>query len=251
MLESQDKFSVQDIYVVKGLTKPLLGRPANQALSIISNVNWSSVDADLVTKKTESYYRARYPNIFKGLGKTNWTYTIALYSDALYSDAKPFALSVPRRVPLLLMDKVKVELTRMEKLWVISRIDEPTEWCAGMVVVPKSSGQVRICIDFTKLNMSVKREHFPLPSVEESLANLANAVVFSKLDANSSFWQTNLATELRPLTTFIALFGRYCCNRLPFGISSASEFFQKRLKFQEFYVTCSYVDLRRKITTNV
>ena len=49
MLESQDKFSVQDIYVVKGLTKPLLGRPAIQALGIISNVNLSSVDADLVT----------------------------------------------------------------------------------------------------------------------------------------------------------------------------------------------------------
>jgi hypothetical protein len=157
---------------MKGLTKPLLGRPANQALGIIiSNVNLSSVDADLGTQKTESYYRARYPNVFKKLGKTNWTYTIALYPDA-----KPFALSVLRRVPLPLMDKVKVELTRMEKLGVISRIDDPTEWRAGMVVVPKSSGQVRICIYFTKLNMSVKREHVPLPSVEESLAKLANAV---------------------------------------------------------------------------
>jgi hypothetical protein len=92
MLESQDTFSVQDIYVVKGLTKPLLGRPAIQALGIISNVNLSSVDVDLVTEKNESYYRARYPKVFKGLGKPNWTYTIALYSDA-----KPFALSVPRR----------------------------------------------------------------------------------------------------------------------------------------------------------
>ena len=148
MIESQDKFSVQDIYAVKGLTKPLLGRPAIQALGIISNVNLSSVDA-------ENCYRARYPKVFKGLGKTNWTYTIALYADA-----KPFALSVPRRIPLPLMDKVKAELTRMEKLGVISRIDEPTEWCAGMVVVSKTSGQVRICIYFTKLNMSVKREHF-------------------------------------------------------------------------------------------
>jgi hypothetical protein len=83
----------------------------------------------------------------------------------------------------------------MEKLGVISRIDEPTEWCAGMVVVPKSSGQVRICIDFIKLNMSVKRENFPLPSVEESLVKLANAVVFSKLDANSSFWQTKFLLD--------------------------------------------------------
>jgi hypothetical protein len=246
MLESQDKFSVQDIYVVKGLTKPLLGRPAIHALSIISNVNLSFVDADLITKNNESYYRARYPKVFKGLGKTNWTYTIALYPNA-----KPFALSVQ------LMDTVKAELTRMEKLGVISRIDQPTEWCAGMVVVPKSSGHIRICIDFTKLIMSVKRENVPLPSVEESLAKLANAVVFSKLDANSSFWQTNLATDSR------LLLSRHLVDIVAIGyplelVRLANSFrnaCQKRLKgFQEFYVTwttCSYVDLRRKNTTNV
>ncbi|VDI74829.1 Hypothetical predicted protein [Mytilus galloprovincialis] len=83
-------------------------------------------------------------------------------------------------------------------------------------------------IDFTKLNESVKRENYPLPAVKESLAN---ARMFTKLDANSSFWQTNLAEESRPLTTFITPFGRYCCNRLPFGINSqsANEFFQKRM----------------------
>jgi hypothetical protein len=55
MLESQDKFSVQDIYVVKGLTKPLLGRPAIRALGIISNVNLSSVDADFFLNKGVIY----------------------------------------------------------------------------------------------------------------------------------------------------------------------------------------------------
>ncbi|VDI44150.1 Hypothetical predicted protein [Mytilus galloprovincialis] len=206
MLETKDKFSVQDIYVVKGLSKPLLGRPAIQALGIIDKVNVSSVNA---SSEANNYYRGKYPKIFNGLGKTKWRYTIALGPDA-----KPFALSTPHRVPLPLMDKVKAELTRMEKLGVISKVDEPTEWCAGMVVVPKSNGDVRICIDFTKLNESVK---------------LANARMFTKLDANSSFWQTNLAEESRPLTTFITPFGRYCCNRLPFGINSASEFFQKRM----------------------
>jgi metal-sulfur cluster biosynthetic enzyme len=102
MLESEDKFSVQDIYVVKGLTKPLLGRLAIQALGIISNVNVSSVDADLVTQKTESYYRKRYPKIFKGLEKTNWTYTIALYPDA-----KPFALSSRAEFHCRLWKKLK------------------------------------------------------------------------------------------------------------------------------------------------
>ncbi len=48
----------------------------------------------------------------------------------------------PRRIPLPLMGKVKEELHRMETLGVISRLEEPTDWCAGMVVVPKKSDYV-------------------------------------------------------------------------------------------------------------
>ena len=55
----------------------------------------------------------------------------------------------------------------MEALGVIKKVDEPTPWCAGMVVVPKKSGDVRICVDFRQLNQSVLREVHPLPKVEE------------------------------------------------------------------------------------
>ena len=57
----------------------------------------------------------------------------------------------------------------------------------GMVVVPKKSGAIRICVDFRPLNEVVLREVHPLPKVDETLAQLAGATVFSKLDANSGF----------------------------------------------------------------
>ena len=59
---------------------------------------------------------------------------------------KLFALSTPRRVSVPLMPAVQEELKHMEEMGVISRVDEPTDWCAGMVVVPKSNNQVRICV---------------------------------------------------------------------------------------------------------
>ena len=106
---------------------------------------------------------------------------------------------------------------------------EPTPWCAGMVVVPKKSGKLRICVDLKPLNQSVLREIHPLPKVDETLAQLAGAKVFSKLDANSGFWQIPLLQPSRHLTTFITPMGRYCFNKLPFGISSAPEHFQRRM----------------------
>ena len=87
------------------------------------------------------------------------------------------------------MGAVKQELERMETLGVISKIQEPTDWCSGMVVVPKADGKVRICVDLTRLNQSVHRERHPLPAVDQVLAQLAGANVLSKPDANSEFWQ--------------------------------------------------------------
>ena len=109
----------------------------------------------------------------------------------------------------------------MEAIGVIAKVDQPTPWCAGMVVVPKKSGAVRICVDLKPLNESVLREVHPIPKVDDVLGKLAGATVFSKLDANSGFWQIPLAAKSRLLTTFITPFGRYCFNKLPFGISSA------------------------------
>ena len=117
----------------------------------------------------------------------------------------------------------------MESIGIISKVNEPSVWCAGMVAIPKPNGSVRICVDLRPLNQSVMRETFPLPTVDDVLAQLSGATVFSKLDANSGFWQVPLAPQSRHLTTFITHFGRYQFNKLPFGISSAPEVYQKRM----------------------
>ena len=74
---------------------------------------------------------------------------------------------------------------RVKENGIISPVEGHTKWCAGMVVVPKAKGKVRICVDLTKLNESVLRENHPQPCVDYTLAQLAGAKIFSKLDANS------------------------------------------------------------------
>ena len=62
---------------------------------------------------------------------------------------------------------------------VISRVDQPTECCAPMVVTPKTNGEVRTCVDLIRLNQSVLREAYPLPSADFTLGKLSKSKVFS------------------------------------------------------------------------
>lgn len=147
----------------------------------------------------------------------------------LKSDTTPYSLASPRRIPFPLLPKVEQELKRMLSLGIISEVTEPTEWCAPMVPVVKKNGSVRICVDLKRLNQAVKRERFILPTLEDIAPKLSGASVFSTLDASSGFWQIPLDSSCVKLTTFITPVGRFCFNRLPFGVTSAPEIFQREM----------------------
>ncbi|VDI70439.1 Hypothetical predicted protein [Mytilus galloprovincialis] len=115
----------------------------------------------------------------------------------------------------------------MMKLGVIVRQKEPTAWVNSMVTVVKSNGDVRICIDPKDLNKAISREHYPMKTVEEVVANIPNAKVFSKIDATSGFWHLKLDEDSSKLTCFNTPFGRYRFLRAPFGIKSIPEIFQR------------------------
>ena len=118
-------------------------------------------------------------------------------------NAVPYAVNTPRRIALLLRTKVKDKLVELERQGVISKVDQPTDWCAPVVAVPKSNGDIRVCIDLTKLNDQVKQETLVLPSIDNVVSQLSNAKLFSKLDANSGFYQIEITPELALLKTFI------------------------------------------------
>ena len=78
-------------------------------------------------------------------------------------------------------------------------VDQVVLGCAGN----SKYGSVRICVDLCPLNTSVMRETHPLPKVDDILAQISGGVMFSKLDANSGFWQVPLAKYSQHLTTFL------------------------------------------------
>ena len=89
-------------------------------------------------------------------------------------------------------------------------------------------GKISLCLDPKDLNQEIQREHYPLPTIEDVATCLHDAKVFTKLDVRNGFWHAKLDDALSYLTIF-NMFGRYRWERMPFGILSAPEIFQRRM----------------------
>ena len=220
----------EQVYVVRGATKLLLGVPGIRNLGLIHEIPGTfsvrAVESKPCPKlDTKDKVIKTFPQLFTGLGKLKGEHEICMKPDVT-----PFCLTSPRRVPLPLLKKVEQEIQRLVELDVIEPVSEPTDWCSPIVVVPKPNHSVRMCVDMTVLNRGVKREVYPIPDVETTLGRIAQGSIYSKLDANSGFHQVVLEPQSRRLTTFITPFGRFMYKRLPYGITSAPEHYQKRME---------------------
>ena len=98
----------EDFYVVEGLQTPLLGRMASSKLELIKKVEKLTTNANEVNEQYTKNIIKSYSSLFKGLGELKGEYRILLKDEPT-----PFALTVPRKVPLPLLKKTKAEIDRM------------------------------------------------------------------------------------------------------------------------------------------
>ena len=98
-----------------------------------------------------------------------------------------------------------------------------------MVAVLKKDGNLSICLDPCDLNKAICWEHYPLSTIEDIATRLHGAKVFTVLDIRKGFWHVELEEDSSFLTTFNTSFGRYRWKRMPFGICSAPEVYQRRI----------------------
>ena len=135
----------------------------------------------------------------------------------------------PRRVPVALRDQLKAELDEMVEKGIIAPVTVPTPWVNSLEVVAKKNGKLRLCLDPKDLNKAIQREHYPLPTIEDVATQLHGAKVFTKLHVRNGFWHIKLDAASSFLTTFNTPFGWFRWKRMPFGIRSAPEVFQRRM----------------------
>ena len=200
--------------------KTLLGLKDTIRLNLVKLSN--DVHAVNIEKTPEI---KRFPELFDaGIGKLPIEYRMTV-DKSIEPVIRP-----PRRIPVAMKDDVKKELDRMLNMGIISQATEPTQWVSSMVAARKKNNEIRICIDPRDLNTALQRPRHPMRTIEEVTANMPRAKVFSILDAKNGFWHIPLSEQSKKLTCFNTPFGRYVFNRMPYGINSGSEVFQRSME---------------------
>lgn len=233
----RNEISTEKFVIVDGSSVPILGLDTCTKLKIIAKVNTikSNRNDDSITQEG---VLAKYPDLFEGIGKFPQQYKIELCEGS-----KPVA-KPPRRIPLKIVDRVKLELARLEEAGIISKVVECRDWVSNLVVVEKKNGDLRICLDPKELNDCIKDEPHLMPTLDEISAALNDAKVFSVLDLKDGFWHTELDSESRKICTFSTPYGLYEYNRMPFGIKTGPQIFQKMISqnFNDLPGIISYMD---------
>lgn len=198
----------------------LLGLSDCINLNLISRVRVHDIN-ELQFKSLLDVTRA-YESVFKGLGCFPTCHKITIQEQA-----RPH-IEATRRVPYGLMDRLKSKLDELEQLQVVKKVEQPTEWVSALVIAEKPNKDLRLCLDPKYLNEAILRERFVIPTAEDIAATMGGNKFFTVLDMKDGYYQVPLDPNSINLCVFGTPFGRYQFMRMPFGIKSAPEVFQRK-----------------------
>ena len=141
-------------------------------------------------------------------------------------DAKPW-FHRARPVPFALKGHIEEALDQLEADSVLENVTH-SDWAAPIVTVAKRDGSIRVCGDYkVTVNPVLDVDKYPLPRREDIFATLTGSKRFSTLDLSHAYNQLILDEESRKYVVVNTHRGLYRYTRLPFGIASAPDLFQR------------------------
>jgi len=133
----------------------------------------------------------------------------------LVPGSKPIA-STPYRLNPEKVKLVEHKIDQMLKMEIITRSDSP--WASPIVVVPKTDGSIRLCVEYRKVNSMSVPDPFPLPRVEDLVDKVGQAKYLTKIAMTRGYWQVPLDELSVPISAFVTPTGHFQWQYMPFGL---------------------------------
>jgi hypothetical protein len=121
---------------------------------------------------------------------------------------------------------VAEEVEKLLKAGFIREVDYP-EWLANVVLVKKSNGKWRMCVDFTDLNKACPNDSFPLPRIDLLVDSTFGHELLTFTDAFSGYNQIYMEEADQEKIAFITDRGLYCYKMMPFGLKNVGATYQR------------------------
>lgn len=130
-----------------------------------------------------------------------------------------------RRLSIIEREKVNGIIAE----WIRDGIAQPSlsDYASPVVLVAKSDGSTRLCVDYRQLNKKITRDRYPLPLIEDLLDHLQNMKYFSTLDLKNGFFHVPVDRDSQKYTAFIVPDGHYEFLKVPFGLCNSPSVFQR------------------------
>ena len=226
VIETTSKITVADVYVVEGKADNLLSKQTSVDLDLVKiNIPQQQEIGNVVSDQEPVF--EKYPKAFKGIGKLKDKQVAFHINKSVAPQAQRY-----RKTPFPLRKKIEEKLKELEDNDIIEPATGPTPWVSPLVATPKprDPSDIRLCVDMRAANKAILRERHDTPTIDELIAELSGAKIFSKVDLKSGYHQLELDEESRYITTFATHVGLKRYKRLSFGISSAAEVFQNTIR---------------------
>ncbi|KAK2879334.1 hypothetical protein Q8A73_005098 [Channa argus] len=125
-------------------------------------------------------------------------------------------------------DAVRRHLQTLLDAGIIRESESP--FSSPIVIVRKKNGDVRLCVDYRRLNMQTIKDAYALPNLEESFSAMNGSQWFSVMDLKSGYYQIEMEESDKPKTAFVCPLGFWEWNRMPQGITNAPSTFQRLME---------------------
>jgi hypothetical protein len=124
---------------------------------------------------------------------------------------------------------IEVEVCKLLAAGFIRECQHPVR-LANPVLVPKITGGLRMCIDYTDLNKHCPKDPFPLPCIDQVVDSTTGRVLLCFLDCYSGYHQIALHPDDEDKMTFITSHGIYCYKVMTFGLKNVGATYQKAIQ---------------------
>lgn len=220
----KDREIYEDFVIIDGANQILVGGQACLKLKLIKRINNVNLLDSNLSEKNE--FIEKHKEIFTGFGRFPGKHNIPTkhnFENVCYP---------PSKIPIAVRDQLKIELDRLVERKAIVKVDEikPEASINRIVIVEKSSGKIRLCLDPSDINCQIVRKPRLGVNIEEVCSNLRGNNYFTVFDLSEGYHHIELNDESSWKCCFATPFGVYRFIVLPYGLSNSQDIFQEEVE---------------------